>query len=177
MTRRDEAFILLDEAVRAYETATARARAHSVGDDGAPNRLVARGFDEAADRYEVAIDALLEVFDHAPAPAIDSMRQARLRAFQWSHESIPGLGEYWSTPRYRITATEACRRLAHAGVKKRRGKYYLHGREIKLPGYHVPTPLGSGLHGRLGLMSDEDGGPPNLWYIEVSRDDIARGVP
>lgn len=183
---RDDVHALMDDGLAELERAGALARvarqAHGNQPGDVPtNPRVARAFDDAADSYEVAIDAAIEVYDREASTAFlgaalearSLMLTARLDAFRWRHEQIPGLGEYWSTPRYRISAAEAQRRLRRAGVKQRRNKYYYDGREIRLPGYLVPTPLGSGLFGLLGLMSDEDGGKPNLWYIQVSREDIS----
>lgn len=174
MTRRDEALHLLDEARDRLERARDQVSEVISKHGQPPNRAVALSYADAADTYEVAIDALIEALgpSHVPPEALNKMREARWNAFRWSHESIPGLGEYWSTPRYRIAPREAKRRLADAGVTKRGQTYRLDGREIRLPGYLVPTPLGSGLYGRLGLMSDEDGGEPNLWFIEVSQADL-----
>ena len=176
MSRRDEALSLLDEARSELERARRSGYHFASVEKGPPNRAVARSYAYAADVYEVAIDAVIEALGprYVSEEAVSRMKEARWNAFRWSREQIPGLGEYWSTPRYRVSTAEAKRRLAAAGVRRRGSKYYFDDREIRLPGYLIPTPLGSGLLGRLGLMSDEDGGPPNLWFIEVSQTDTYR---
>lgn len=184
MSRRNEAFVLLDEARESLERARDRV-AEFISGHGEPsqnrrppNRSVARSYADAADRFEVAIDALIEAMGWGVAPdyyvppeVLNKMREARWNAFRWGHEEIPGMGWRWTYPRYRITEAEAKRRLANAGVQKRGKKYWLEGREIRFPGREIPTPLGSGLYGNLGLMEDE-AGKPNLWFIAVSHNDI-----
>ena len=168
-----------------------------------PVRRVARLFTLAADAIEVGIDAGLETgligfaLDREAARALvpeyyhpvllaeiqASLREIRWNAFRWSHEVIPGAGVYWTNPRYHVSAAEAKRRLARAGVTRRRGRFYLDGREIRLPGYPVPTPIGSGAFGRLGVMdADEDVAAHRIvtrpvWFVELSHTEVRRGGP
>ena len=68
-------------------------------------------------------------------------------------------------------------------TEKRRGRFYLDGREIRLPGYPVPTPIGSGAFGRLGVMDADEDVPAHrivtrpLWFVELSLDVARKGGP